>query len=76
MPTLGLFWAPHEGPPQVWSSPPIHSTSKGLPSAHLLHSLPMLCSPLSPLSPTGGAHIFLGQGLMRAGAKLGAQEAG
>lgn len=42
----------------VWSSPSIHSTSKGLPSAHLLRSLPMLCSPRSPLSPTwGGPHL-------------------
>lgn len=36
---------------------PIHSTSKGLPSAHLLRSLPMLCSPLSPLPPLGGPHL-------------------
>lgn len=38
---------------------PIHSTSKGLPSAHPLRSLPMLCSPYHP-SPYLGAHIFLG----------------
>lgn len=70
MPASGLFWA-HQGPPQVWSSPPIHSTSKGLPSAHLLRSLPMLCSPRSPLSPTWGAHIFPGPRSHGGGGQVG-----
>ena len=59
---------PHTG------HPPMHSTSKGLPSARPLHSLPMLCSALLPLSPTPRPTSSLGQGLMGSGAKLGAQE--
>lgn len=47
---------------------PIHSTSKGLPSAHLLRSLPMLCSPLpSPRGPTSS----LDQGLKGIGGQAG-----
>lgn len=70
MPTWGPSLAPNECPPQVWSFPPapIHSTNKGLPSAHLLRSLPMLCSPLpSPWGPT----CSLGQGLMGVGGQVG-----
>lgn len=44
---------PHTG------RPPMHSTSKGLPSARPLHSLPMLCSPLPPL-PHSVALVSLG----------------
>lgn len=51
---------PHaDAHPKSGCPAPIHSTSKGLPSARLLRSLPMLCSPLSPL-PHSEAHIFLG----------------
>lgn len=58
--------------PHMVAPPHTHSTSKGLPSAHLLRSLPMLCSPLalSPTRPTSS----LDQGLLGAGAELGAQE--
>lgn len=57
---LGGSTGPHTGAhPKSGFPSPIHSTSKGLPSAHPLRSLPMLCSPLSPLPPLGGPHLPL-----------------
>lgn len=69
---LGALVGPTRVPtPRSDHPTPVHSTSEGLPSAHLLRSLPMLCSPLPPLPSPQGPTSSLDQDLKGIGGQVG-----
>lgn len=71
MPTLGLFWAPHEGPPQSGHPLPYTAQAKGF----LLPTCCVHCQccahPYHPSPPLRGAHIFLGPRSHGGGGQVG-----